>query len=826
MVANRRDSRVACTVARADALSPAAPMPTSPRTPFVPRNLVVLSDGTGNSAAKLQKTNVWRLYEALDLASGAQVALYDDGVGTASFKPIAVLGGAFGYGLKRNVLDLYMFLCRAYAVDPDNPAHTDRIFAFGFSRGAYTARILAALVARVGLVQTDSEAELRRLSLWAYRQYRADRFPHSWPVRCGRLARDLVLRGWDWAWGKTRFDASRTLKAEIEFLGVWDTVAAYGLPVDELTRGWEAWIWPMLPKDRRVSDRVRRACHALALDDERQTFFPLLWTEQEEPQNLTSTSLDQERVSQVWFAGMHSNVGGGYPDDTLAHTPLRWMAEEAWKKGLRFRPSLCGAEGRVPVDWIDRGIVAAPMHDSRRGLGVYYRYHPRPVERLCHDRHADVYVDRPKIHESVLERIRQNVDGYAPPILPERYAVVTTDGRILHDGDDDHEASVTANPFEHPTQRHARRLRQERALNAVWWRRIAYFLTVAATLVLLLIPLCPARERLTWLGAPQATLASLVGLLDTVLPGALAPWLQYYQQRPFQLFTGAVFILALIAWSLRLKVAAVDHMRAIFLDHGMRARPVPPVSSPTDWVYRLRTSGAYRRTFHFVSYHLLPHVFGIALLVLLAGVLPLRTAFEIRSRAGVLQASTCSQAEPTRRDGEQDTFALWPHLLCNATGVTVEKGQRYRVEIALPEACSTTEAARSATTRRTGPWTDGTIPVTSTSGFSSLHAPGASAVQKALLTLAVPLRREITANWLVPVVEIGSTNPLRIPVPEGTFLAGQDGPLSIWVNDVVFPCLGWDCLYRNNAGGPATVRITRADAPPDAPLRPWSTCEQ
>ena len=80
-------------------------------------------------------------------------------------------------------------------------------------------------------------------------------------------------------------------------------------------------------------------------------------------------------------------------------------------------------DGHIPSEWMDRSAVTAPMDDSRRGLGVYYRYHPRPVERLCHDYHADVFVDRPKIHESVLERIRQDVDGYAPVVLPERYAV-------------------------------------------------------------------------------------------------------------------------------------------------------------------------------------------------------------------------------------------------------------------------------------------------------------------------------------------------------------------------------------------------------------------
>lgn len=800
-------------------------MATDPQTTFTARNLVVLSDGTGNSAAKLQKTNVWRLYEALDLTSAHQVALYDDGVGTASFKPIAILGGAFGYGLKRNVLDLYMFLCRAYSADPDDPAVHDRIYAFGFSRGAYTARVLAALVGRVGLIQTDSESELRRLSLWAYRAYRADRFPHSWPVRLGRRIRDVVLRAWDRVRGKTLFDPDRTRKVEIEFLGVWDTVAAYGLPVDELTRGWERWIWPMLPKDRRASRSIRRACHALALDDERQTFFPLLWTEQEEPQNTVSTHVDEERVSQVWFAGMHSNVGGGYPEDTLALAPLAWMAAQAWKSGLRFRSALCGPSGHIPAEWVERAAVTAPMGDSRRGLGVYYRYHPRPVERLCHDSHADVDVDRPKIHESVLERIRQDVDGYAPVVLPERYAVVTADGRILDDeGADGVPTPERANPYEHPTQRHARRLRQEQALNAVWWRRIAYFLIVAATTVLFLVPLAPGRDHLTWLSAPEATLASIVGLLDTVLPAFLAPWLQYYQQRPFQLFAGGAVILALIAWSMQLKILAVDRMRAIFREHRMHAEPVPPVSSPTDWVYRLRTSTGYRRTFHFLSYHLFPNLFGLAMLALLVGVLPLRTAFEVRSRAGLLQASSCGQAGPSETSRDGATFAVWPQLLCNATNLTVQKGQRYRVEIALPDSCSADEATTPATARRTGAWADWTIPVTSPQGFSSLDVPGGSVIQKGLLLLAVPLRRSVTAHWFVPVAEIGTTNPLRVPLVDDTFVAGQDGRLSLWVNDMIFPCPGWDCFYRNNAGGPATVRITKAESPALPPLRATSTC--
>src|SRR5262245_39298782 len=102
------------------------------------KSIVVFSDGTGNSSAALFRTNVWRLYDALDQSDPAdgrprQIAHYDNGVGTSTFKPLAVLGGVFGVGLKRNILSLYKFVCRNY-----RPG--DQIYAFGFSRGAFTIR--------------------------------------------------------------------------------------------------------------------------------------------------------------------------------------------------------------------------------------------------------------------------------------------------------------------------------------------------------------------------------------------------------------------------------------------------------------------------------------------------------------------------------------------------------------------------------------------------------------------------------------------------------------------------------------------------------------
>src|SRR5262249_7542018 len=111
------------------------------------KNIILLSDGTGNSAAKLQKTNVWRVYRALDLSSTAdQIAEYDDGVGTSSLRPLALIGGGFGVGLAKNVRNLYAFLSRNYRDSGE------KVFAFGFSRGAYTIRMVIGLVRNQGLV--------------------------------------------------------------------------------------------------------------------------------------------------------------------------------------------------------------------------------------------------------------------------------------------------------------------------------------------------------------------------------------------------------------------------------------------------------------------------------------------------------------------------------------------------------------------------------------------------------------------------------------------------------------------------------------------------
>src|SRR5882724_4210094 len=229
------------------------------------RKIIVLSDGTGNSAAKVWRTNVWRTFEALDLTRSDQVAMYDDGVGTSSFKPLAVLGGAFGYGLKRNILSLYKFLCRNYKSRQGYLAEgincgDDEIFAFGFSRGAFTIRVLIGLVLDQGLVNFETEDELDRKTKAAYRQYRSKNFktytrievPFRW------------LRSW---FVSAEHDATQRAVASVRFLGLWDTVAAYGFPIDEMMRGVSRYLWPLeLPNRQLDVTKVRRACHALSID--------------------------------------------------------------------------------------------------------------------------------------------------------------------------------------------------------------------------------------------------------------------------------------------------------------------------------------------------------------------------------------------------------------------------------------------------------------------------------------------------------------------------------------------------------------------------------
>jgi uncharacterized protein (DUF2235 family) len=366
------------------------------------RNIVLFSDGTGNSASKLFKTNVWRLYQTLDLQPIAgeptQLPYHDDGVGTSSLGLFALLGGAFGYGLKRNVLDLYCFLSRHYQ-------DGDQIYAFGFSRGAFTIRVLVGLIANQGIVQAKTEIERRWLANQAFWAYLEDR--HCRSGRRGPLSPFfLKMRKWLGLSPATRLPLVRLSdQRQIRFLGLWDTVSAYG--GSPLTIPLIDCFYPVRFADHQLTKHVVRACHALALDDERRSFHPEIWDESQED--------ERRRISQVWFAGMHSNVGGSYPDDGMSLTSLLWMIDQAREAGLRFNP--------LEVQRLESAANPnGKMYDSRRGLGGAYLYSPRHLAASPHP---------PQIHASVFHRIENQSEGYAPIVLPPQFEIVSSGQKLI-----------------------------------------------------------------------------------------------------------------------------------------------------------------------------------------------------------------------------------------------------------------------------------------------------------------------------------------------------------------------------------------------------------
>lgn len=330
------------------------------------RNLVVCCDGTWNTPEDKHDgvpvpTNVVRLYNALAEANDdgvAQLKYYHPGVGTDGTWWDKIAGGGMGIGLDKNVQSAYRWLCASYRPK-------DRIFLFGFSRGAFTVRSLAGMIGRCGLLDLSGQEEK---AAWArvrdaydkgYRE-QADsaKWRKDWPVHSSD--------------GK---DAD----VHVFFVGVWDTVGALGVPDDMA-------ILNLIddPKryafhDTTLSNKVEHARHAIALDEKRASFTPTLWTQTQ----------GHSDVAQVWFPGVHSDVGGGYPETGLSDGALIWMMQEAGKHKLRFRD---GLDQQIrPDPW-------AVLHDSRTGPFQYLRTQPRAVPYI-------VGSPAPKdLHRSTLDR--------------------------------------------------------------------------------------------------------------------------------------------------------------------------------------------------------------------------------------------------------------------------------------------------------------------------------------------------------------------------------------------------------------------------------------
>lgn len=416
---------------------------------LTPKNLVICCDGTGNEISE-NISNVLKLYRCLrktDRTHPRQMVFYDPGVGTVT-EPSTwnrwksniklVLGLATGYGLDDNVLNAYCFLVEHYA-------HGDKIFLFGFSRGAYTVRVLAGLIHKVGLISPE-QANLAGSGLVAYKQYsglgRGNDIEDLKNIAVDDLG-PLPKDTFDLAAQFARITSTRW--PTIHFIGVWDTVASVIVPrrdVFFLVFSLEELAFTL----RNPSVNIFR--QAMAMDERRCMFRP---KEYDEPQEywrnryVPDEKKEPQDILQVWFAGVHCDVGGGYPEDTSAESkyPLLWMIDEATKAGLNFNPSTVNqlAWGRErknsPFKYVAPGYTgdAGQLHNSMSAAWRVLEYLPKsakykewPERKVvlgfyipdCEPRFIP---EGAHVHESVLKRMEADAN-YRPVNLPKEFVTV------------------------------------------------------------------------------------------------------------------------------------------------------------------------------------------------------------------------------------------------------------------------------------------------------------------------------------------------------------------------------------------------------------------
>lgn len=826
-----------------------------------PKKIVLFSDGTGNSSASPQKTNVWRTYKALDTREETrQVAFYDNGVGTSSFKPLAVLGLAFGLGLERNVKQIYLFLCRNYV-------EGDEIYAFGFSRGAFTIRVLVGLIASQGIIKVDEaidEADLKRLVDEAYTNFRREAMSAS-------LLSPVWETGADgWRWIKRIFSLGKIKQYDpmnnfgyvdkksgnpppsdglITFVGLWDTVDAYGLPVDELTRAWDMVVWPLTAADRNLSPRVKQACHALALDEQRLSFKPMLWNEEPEYEN-------PDRLNQVWFAGVHANVGGGYPDDSLSFVSFNWMLHQV--QGRTQDSGKLVFVKEVVDKYKIHADVNGTLYNNRAGVGNLYRYSPRKLEKLCDETEPNmltslagwlglkndnvegflkvfgfrgwqenkVVVKNPKLHYSVFKRMQSGSRAYAPINLPAKapkcnskynkhgYVVVDDDGRVVGKN-----SPISDDKLETDKNGPARQARQTLVWNKVWGLKVLYYSLLVVLFAFAIYPFLvdsgvnlktDVNDKtglvawaawgwnlfvgfLDWLGSILRLALSYVGKIPGL--GLLETWMKKYSGLQTEFLGFAIAIGLILAFAGKLHLALRSEMLTVWQAVVKRKIPSTDVSGLRRWIASMLASKPYRWVERAAKRS-----------IEIAAVL-LFSAVTIHVFSLVVDGGGAVCSGPTTKEKNIEQSATFPFTAsdpCLNTRYRVEKDHKYNV---------TFEVATGNCHRREGTvfWCD-----------SSLQANAAGWDNVAWYWYAfTPLRRHWFIDWYQPVMRIDNTLFNTYPLDNGgqtpkdpgsktttVFKAKSSGVLYLYVNDavVVHPWL-WPRFYSNN-NGVAKVTIT------------------
>jgi uncharacterized protein (DUF2235 family) len=273
------------------------------------KNIIFCADGTWQLPRN--NSNVYKLYKGLTQSS-TQIAFYEDGIGSESTGFTAALDGALGRGILDKIKSAYAQISHVYE-------RGDEIFLFGFSRGAYTVRSLAGMIASCGLPAGSFDDDLADLAFAAYRD----------PAHRATLLADL-----------TRYQLEDTC---IRMVGAWDTVGALGIPA--IFGGVDLKQYGFL--DTGLHPDVKNAYHCMAIDEQRREFPVTEWT---------GDPVSGQTIEQVWFPGCHCDIGGGNPlaggvdeTTTLSDVPLSWMVNKAVPLGLIFDPDFLAQYTSVPV---------------------------------------------------------------------------------------------------------------------------------------------------------------------------------------------------------------------------------------------------------------------------------------------------------------------------------------------------------------------------------------------------------------------------------------------------------------------------------------------
>ncbi len=323
------------------------------------KNIVICCDGTGNEFGE-NNTNVVETY-GIAKKTATQTVFYDPGVGTGDWEYSDGPGNgslkakkdqATGEGLQNNVNDAYAYLMETYE-------EGDKIFLFGFSRGAFTVRSLAGMLYKCGLLRADND----NLVGYAAKLYNT---PGNIKVA-------------------HEFKKTFSRKCPVHFIGVWDTVSSL---VMNAGKRWH---------NSTLNPEASYGYHAMAIDEKRKDFPPCPWNED----NLAPNQI----IEQVWFAGVHSDVGAWYDERGLSNIALHWMMSRAKRHGLKIDTAELNKRKPDPND---------KLHNSYTGIWKIRGTHKRQIPEGA------------KIHESVFIRKRRPTNNYKPKNLPTQYEVVQT----------------------------------------------------------------------------------------------------------------------------------------------------------------------------------------------------------------------------------------------------------------------------------------------------------------------------------------------------------------------------------------------------------------